>query len=190
MVLGLDIDGVVADFITPFLKLLEARCGNGCIDPASITDPNFMQHPFLTKEIISECMESASYDPAFWRAMTPLLTSNQWQTLERISQEHDVVFVTHRWVRDTYDIHQITCDWLRSHGLTRPVVHFTQEKKSALIRSLKIELFVDDRHENCEDVADETDALVFMPHRPYNQAFSHPKVRRIHEFDELWPHLK
>ena len=189
MTLGLDIDGVVADFITPFLKLLEARSDSGPIDPASITDPNFMQHPFLTKEIIFECMEAASYDPEFWRAMTPLLSSDQWQTLDRMSQAHEVVFITHRWVRDTYDIHQITCDWLRWHGLNRPVVHFTQEKKSLLIRKLGIELFVDDRHENCEDVASETDAVVLMPNRPYNQAFSHPKVRRIHAFDELWNHL-
>jgi uncharacterized HAD superfamily protein len=114
MTVGLDIDGVVADFITPFLKLLEARSGGGPIDPASITDPNFMQHPFF---------------------------------------------------------------------------HFTQEKKSALIRKSGIELFVDDRHENCEDVATETDAVVLMSHRPYNQAFSHPKVRRIHELDEIWDHL-
>jgi hypothetical protein len=64
MTLGLDIDGVLADFITPFLKLLEARSGSSPIDPASITDPNFMQHPFLTREIIFECMESASYEPS------------------------------------------------------------------------------------------------------------------------------
>jgi len=188
--LGLDIDGVVADFITPFLKLLQARSGSGPIDPASITDPNFTRHPFLTRELIFECMETASYDPEFWRAMTPLLSSDQWLTLDRISQAHDVLFITHRWVRDTYDIHRITCDWLRRHGLTRPVVHFTQEKKSALIRKLGIELFVDDRHENCEDVAGETDAVVLMPHRPYNQAFSHPKVRRIRKFDEVWDHVK
>jgi uncharacterized HAD superfamily protein len=190
MTLGLDIDGVVADFITPFLKLLEARSGGAPIDPASITDPNFMQHPFLTQEMIFECMETASYDPEFWRAMTPLLSSDQWQALDRISQEHDVVFITHRWVRDTYDIHQVTCDWLRRHGFTRPIVYFTQEKKSALIKQLGIKVFVDDRHENCEDVAIETDAVVFMPHRPYNQAFSHPKVRRIYELDEPWDHLK
>ena len=190
MTLGLDIDGVLADLITPFLKLLEARSGSAPIDPASITDPNFMQHPFLTRELIFDCMESASYDPEFWRAMTPLLSPSQWQTLDQISREHDVVFVTHRWVRDTYDINQITCDWLRRHGLTRPIVYFTQEKKSALIRKLRVEVFVDDRHENCQDVASETDAAVLMPHRPYNQAFSHPKVRRIHAFDELWPYLK
>jgi len=190
MTLGLDIDGVLADFITPFLKLLEARSGSGPIDAASITDPNFIQHPFLTPEIIFECMESASYDAQFWRAMTSLLSSEQWQTLDRMSRKHDVVFITHRWVRETYDINQITCDWLRRHGLTRPVVHFTQEKKSALIRKLGVELFVDDRHENCADVATETEALVLMPHRPYNQDFSHPKVRRIRELDELWDYLK
>jgi uncharacterized HAD superfamily protein len=190
MILALDIDGVLADFVTPFLQLLAARTGSGPIDPASITDPNFMQHPFLSRELISECMEAASYDPEFWRAMSPLLSAEQWQALDRISSEHELIFITHRWVPETYDINEITCDWLRRHGVTRPVVYFTQEKKSALIRKHRIALFVDDRHENCEDVATETDALVFMPHRPYNQTFHHPKVRRIHDFDELWDHVK
>ena len=48
MILGLDIDGVLADFITPFLRLLAERTGTGPIDPASVTDPNFTAHPFLT----------------------------------------------------------------------------------------------------------------------------------------------
>jgi hypothetical protein len=65
MRVGLDIDGVLADFITPFLQLLENRTGSDPIDPASITDPNFMQHPYLTQEIIFECMEAASHDPEF-----------------------------------------------------------------------------------------------------------------------------
>ena len=189
MLLAFDIDGVLADFISPFLQLLSVRSGGGLIDPASITDPNFMHHPFLTREIIFECMEAASYDPDFWRVLTPLLTPSQWQALDRISQEHSTVFITHRWVRDTYDINQITCDWLRAQGIRNPVVHFTQDKKSLLVRKLKVNLFVDDRHENCQDVATETDAVVFMPHRPYNQAFDHPKVRRIQEMDELFDYL-
>jgi uncharacterized HAD superfamily protein len=189
MTLGLDIDGVLADFITPFLQRLQERAGGAPIDPASITDPNFMHHPFLTQEIIFQCMESTSYDPEFWRALDPLLSPEQWQALEDISRNHELMFITHRWVRDTYDIKQVTCDWLRRHGVSDPVVHFTQEKKSVLVQKLNIELFVDDRHENCEDVATQTDAVVFMPHRPYNQAFNHPKVRRIQELDELFAHL-
>jgi uncharacterized HAD superfamily protein len=189
MTLAFDIDGVLADFITSFLRLLEARTGNGPIDPASITDPNFMHHPFLTKEIIMECMEAASYDPEFWRALAPLPSPQQWRALDNLSRHHQVVFITHRWVRDNYDIHRVTCDWLNSHGVSNPIVHFTQEKKSLLVKELNIRLFVDDRHENCEDVATATDATVFMPHRPYNQAFHHPRVRRIQQLDEIFDHV-
>lgn len=186
MLVGLDIDGVVADFITPFLQLLEQRAGGVPIDPATITDPNFMHHPFLTKDIISECMEQVSYDPIFWRQLAPLADPGQWQALDRMSRERRLIFLTHRWERDSYDINQVTCDWLRSHGVSEPVVYFTQEKKSQMVRRLNIELFVDDRHENCEDVATQTAAVVLMPHRPYNQAFNHPRVQRIRDLDELF----
>jgi uncharacterized HAD superfamily protein len=189
MTLAFDIDGVLADFITPFLRLLEARTGSGTIDAASITDPNFMHHPFLTKEIIMECMEAASYDPEFWRALVPLPSPKQWRALDNLSRHHQVVFITHRWVRDNYDIHRVTCDWLTRHGVSDPIVHFTQEKKSLLVKELNIRLFVDDRHENCEDVATATDATVFMPHRPYNQAFNHPRVRRVQQLDEIFDHV-
>jgi uncharacterized HAD superfamily protein len=189
MMIGLDIDGVLADFVTPFLQLLERRAGGGPIDPASITDPNFQRHPFLTQEMIYDCMVETSYDPEFWRVLEPLPSRDQWNALDQMAREHEVVFITHRWVRDTYDINQVTCDWLRRHGIGSPVVHFTQEKKSQLVNQLRIELFVDDRHENCEDVATQTDARVMMPHRPYNQAFDHPKVQRIHDLNELFGYL-
>jgi uncharacterized HAD superfamily protein len=189
MVVGFDIDGVLADFVRPFLRRLEHQVGGGPIDPASITDPNFMQHPFLTREVIFECMEAVSYEPDFWAALEPLLSPAQWRALEQVGREHELLFVTHRWVRDNYDIHQVTCDWLRRHGLSRPSVHFTQDKKSVLVHKLNIEVFVDDRHENCEDVATQTGARVFMPHRPYNRAFHHPKVQRVQELDEVLTHL-
>lgn len=189
MVVGFDIDGVLADFVSPFLCRLEKHVGGAPIDPASIIDPNFMQHPFLSREAIFECMEAVSYDADFWRALAPLPSPEQWEALNRIGREHELLFITHRWVRDNYDIHQVTCDWLRSHGLSDPLVHFTQQKKSALVRKLNIELFVDDRHENCEDVATQTSATVFMPHRPYNRTFNHPKVQRVHELDEIFLYL-
>jgi uncharacterized protein len=189
MKIGMDIDGVLADFVTPFLQLLERRVGGPPIDPASITDPNFQHHPLLTRELIYECMVDASYDPEFWRMLAPLPSAQQWQSLSRISRDNEVVFITHRWVRDSYDINQVTCEWLRRHGIDNPVVYFTQELKSQLVRQMNIELFVDDRHENCEDVATQTEAVVLMPHRPYNQYFAHPKVQRIQDLNELFAYF-
>jgi uncharacterized HAD superfamily protein len=189
MMVGLDIDGVLADFLSPFLKILAQRVGTAPIDPQSITDPSFLKHPFVSNEVISECMVEVSYQERFWQELEPLPTARHWQALDTLSRDQRLVFVTHRYERDTYSIHKVTCDWLTKHGVTNPVVHFTQDHKSELVRKLKIQLFVDDRHENCLDVAENTEAVVMMPHRSYNGSFQHPKVQRIQDLEELFDYL-
>lgn len=189
MILGLDIDGVVADFLSPFLRLIEKRIGNGPIPPESITDFNFKDHPILSEKIVDECMVQVSYDPGFWGKLSPLLSPEQWQELDKLSRRKRLVFITHRYERETYDIHQVTCDWLKRHGIEKPVVYCTQESKAKLVDHLGVSLFVDDRHENCQEVAERTRATVIMPHRHYNQSFSHPRVRRIREFNEIFSYL-
>ncbi len=189
MMVGLDIDGVLADFLSPFLKILAQRVGSGPIDPLSITDPSFISHPFISSEVISECMVEVSYKERFWQELEPLPTSRQWQALDKLSRDRKLVFVTHRYERETYSIHKVTCDWLKAHGVREPVIHFTQDQKSALVRKLKVQLFVDDRHENCLDVAENTEAVVMMPHRSYNGSFRHPKVQRIQDLEELFAYL-
>ena len=187
---GLDIDGVIADFLPPFLEILAERVGKGPIDPESIIDPSFISHPSIPNEAISDCMMEVSYNARFWQQLAPLPTARQWQTLNELSRAGRLVFLTHRYERDTYSIHEVTCDWLKQHGVSDPVVYFTQKQKSKLVKKLKVELFVDDRHENCLDVAENTEAVVLMPHRSYNGSFSHPKVQRIQDLEELFSYLE
>jgi uncharacterized HAD superfamily protein len=189
MIVGLDIDGVVADFLTPFLRFVEKKVGNGPIAVESITDLSFKEHPYLTEKAVWGCMEEVSYDPAFWRNLRPLISQKEWQELEEMSSRGKLVFLTHRYERETYSIHQVTCEWLKRHGIREPAIHFTQESKSKLVENFGVDLFVDDRHENCQDVAENTQAKVFMPHRQYNQSFSHPRVTRIWNFRELFSYL-
>jgi len=189
MMIALDIDGVLADFVAPFVRVLEKYADSGTIDLRSITDPNFSNHPYLSQEMVSKCILEVSNDPIFWQQLEPLPPPDHWQALNALSAQERLVFITHRYERATYDIGQVTSHWLKQHGIADPVVYFTQKHKSELIGELGIEVFVDDRHENCQDVAENTDAVVFMPHRTYNQSFSHPRVQRIQDLTELFAYL-
>lgn len=190
MLVALDIDGVVADFLSPFLRFVEKKIGNGPISPESITDFTFRDHPYLSEKIIDDCMIAVSCDPDFWMRLSPLLSPNEWQRLDALSSSGRLVFITHRYERDNYDIHEVTREWLKRHGVRDPVVYFTQESKSHLVDGLKVSLFMDDRFENCREVADKTQATVIMPHRLYNQSFTHPRVNRIQSFGELFSYLR
>jgi uncharacterized HAD superfamily protein len=189
MLVGLDIDGVVADFLGPFLRLIETKVGSAILSD-TITDLSFKGHPVITEEALEASLAALSHERDFWPRLAPLLAPSEWEALESLSRKGRLVFITHRHPHDTYDIHQVTSDWLRKHGIAKPVIHFTQEYKSALVESLGVELFVDDRHENCLDVAEKTQAAVFMPHRLYNQSFIHPRVKRIRNFNELLGYLR
>jgi 5'(3')-deoxyribonucleotidase len=188
MKVALDIDGVLADFISPFVQILEARSG-AAVDIESVTDPNFANYPYLSRELIRECIMEVSDDPRFWRGLAPLPAAAEWEALDLLSREDRLVFVTHRYEREHYSIHDVTCEWLREHGVTEPVVYFTQNAKSALVDQLGVKLFVDDRHENCRDVAENTAAIVLMPHRTYNRSFEHPRVTRITDLNSLLGYL-
>jgi uncharacterized HAD superfamily protein len=190
MIVGLDIDGVVADFLSPFLICLERKTGNGSISAESITDFDFDRHPVLSEKLVADCMEEVSYDPAFWRNLSSLISPSEWRQLEDLNRKGRLVFVTHRYQRTSNDIRDVTQRWLEAQGITDPVVYFTQEAKSTLVASLGIRLFMDDRHDICKDIAEETDAVVLIPNRTYNQSFAHPRVTRIWSFGELFHHLR
>lgn len=189
MIVGLDIDGVVADFLSPFLRVVARKTGIESIPAETITSFSFKQHPYLTEEIVGKCMEEVSFDPVFWQGLSSLVCAEDWRKLDELSRRGKLVFVTHRYERETYSIHQISCDWLVRHGISQPVVYFTQEPKARLVQDLGVSVFMDDRFENCQDVAEKTDAIVLMPHRTYNQDYHHPRVKRIRDFSELFDYM-
>lgn len=190
MVLGLDIDGVVADFLSPFLGLLEKEIGQGPIAAESLVSVDFTEHPVLTKEAVRTCADAIKRDPDFWSRLDSLLSQAQWTQLEELNRQERLTFITHRSGHESYDIHGVTVEWLQRHGITEPKVHMAPENKSVFVEELKVALFVDDNYEVCRDVAERTAARVLMPHHHYNRRFSHPRVQRIMQFNEIFIHCE
>lgn len=187
---GLDIDGVVADFLSPFLLRLEKRIGKGPIPAEALTSVDFTAHPALTEEAVEACADAVRRDPLFWEGLDSLLSREQWRRLEALSRSGQLSFITHRTGHESWDIHAVTTEWFRRHGITSPDVHMVENQKSAVVEKLGVVLFVDDNYDNCRDVAERTSARVLMPHHPYNRSFTHPGVTRIMNFDEVFVQLE
>lgn len=190
MLVGLDVDGVVADFLGPFLRFVEMQIGCAPIAPETVVDLSYKDHPVITDTVLERCLEALAEEPDFFDRLIPLLTPPEWRALDALSRERRLVFITHRQAREGRDVQRLTSDWLQRHGVTDPIVHCTADYKSRLVEDLGVGVFVDDRPENCLDVAENTRATVYMPRRRYNEFFNHPKVTRFDRFGELLDYLR
>ena len=90
---GLDIDGVVADFLSPFLLRLERRIGKGPIPAESLRGVRLSAHPVLTEDAVRECAEAVRQDPGFWDGLDSLLSPDQWRRLEHLSECGQLSFI-------------------------------------------------------------------------------------------------
>jgi deoxypyrimidine-specific 5' nucleotidase type C protein (NT5C) len=190
MLIGLDVDGVVADFLGPFLRFIERRIGCAPIAPETIIDLSYKDHPIITEAVLEQCLAALADEPDFFDRLVPLLEPSEWRALDTLSRNGRLVFITHRQASEGRDVQRLTCAWLLRHGVSNPVVHCTADYKSKIVENLGVEIFVDDRPENCLDVAEKTRAAVFMPRRCYNAFFNHPKVKTFGRFGELLDHLR
>jgi hypothetical protein len=144
----------------------------------------------ITEAVLEETLAALAAEPDFFDRLVPLLEPPEWRALDALSRERRLVFITHRQASEGRDVQRLTRDWLLRHGVSDPIVHCTADYKSKLVSDLGVEIFVDDRPENCLDVVEKTRAAVYMPRRRYNAFFDHPKVITFDRFGELLEYLR
>jgi uncharacterized HAD superfamily protein len=186
---GLDVDGVLADFLCPFLACVARKLNIQRIPSETVNSFGFKNHPLISEETAEECLQTVARDADFWHHLPSLIPRKEWLFLESLSKEGRLCFITNRLPNQTINIEQVTTRWLQRHGVSQPIVHIASDEKGALAWELKITHFVDDRHENCLDVLKKSRASVYMPSRPYNESFHHPLIRRIQKLGDLLAEL-
>lgn len=177
-VLACDLDGVIFDFNTSFIALLNTLCGSN-IPPVSSSWPSTWSYP----------LDGGHVTRAQWRAVWSLLSSHHgsgfwrhlpaygWST-EFLAQADrdfdDVVFVTARPESATDATH----DALSVLGVTAPRVRFAHQKRDVLA-DIGATHFLDDRDLNLDECVSLPGLRSFLLDQPWNRAFTHAGVTRV-----------
>lgn len=185
MRLGFDVDGVFADWNGAYIPLIQTLSRRDLFGPGyQPTSWHYDKAAGYTDEEISEAWEAIKSNPIFWMSLKPYWDA--MTVLERIriaSYEHDVYFITSR--PGVKAKHQ-TEVWLATHSgdFNWGATVLISSNKGACAKALNLDAYIDDRFENCHDVANVTSKFAldgareappscrtFMIDRPWNEAY-------------------
>lgn len=187
MRIGVDIDGVLADFNTGFVNRIIQVTGKDLLPTRPFVFPcwNWPEHFGYTTEEISRVWDSVKKDRWFWGRLPeyPTTFGDLDMITDARSMGSEVYFVTNRM---GVKAKTQTEEWLEAHGYELPTV-ITAEDKALVARALRLDIYFDDKWENALAVANVGTVESYLIDRPWNteQFMNHvvtdPKtpIRRI-----------
>lgn len=181
--IGLDVDGVLADFVGAGRKFFKAKYGK--------PDDSLVQTEWdfdclgISK---AETDELWNHIHTTWNWWTTLDTIDGAYSLGWLCNNHTVYFITNRPTKCTgLSIEEQTQDWLMdSHYLECPTV-IVCKNKGALASALDLDLFLDDNVPNVMDVSlTSPRTTTFIKDAPYNQeCVLVPRLKNVNELVHL-----
>ena len=169
MVRAIDCDGVLADFNTPFIALVKEQTGIELPAP-SATYPNTWNYHRAAGVNAKQDAQLWAYikESDFWETLPP--TKDCAAAIARLrecrGEGDEIYFITSR--PGKYAKH-LTEFWLDAQGYECPTVLISSDK-GPVCQGLEVDVFVDDKIDNCNEVADCCDdARVFLLDAPYNR---------------------
>jgi len=170
MRIGVDVDGVLADFNSSYIDKMIEVAGRDLFPPRPFEIPTwaYPEHYGYTQGEVSAAWKSIKQSDHFWFNLEPYADTEAFlEELCGFDVDHDIYFVTSR-VGEI--VKAQTEYWLMKHGFAVPTVLISSEK-GEICHALQIDYYLDDRTENCQSVADlSPNTHGFMLSRPWNQA--------------------
>jgi hypothetical protein len=186
MRIGFDMDGVVADLHTTFLEVATRLFPD--LDRSALASPDVAASPVPADEPASETDDQMSEPPLSGLQEVPLSrrqTDSVWKEVERIvdfweelreiepgavakiasvadARRWEVIFMTSRPKSAGRTVQRQSQRWLEKHGFPLPSVYVVQGSRGKIADALQLDVVIDDRPDNCLDVALESKARAIL----------------------------
>ena len=166
---AIDLDGTVADLSRAMHGLATKRFKGRGGEPPSETQPSDSGRLPTLRDLV---LRPSELDD-LWAHV--LRVKNFWTTLDEMEpgvvariaalaseRRWDVLFITTRPTAAGATTQVQSQEWLSAHGFERPSVYVVKGSRGKVAAALDLDAVVDDRPENCLDVATESSAKAIL----------------------------
>ena len=199
MRIGLDIDGVLADFSRAAAAVFVSVTGRNLIPVnfGDLTVPVWLwwEHYGYTKDEARTALDYIHRSSDFWLNLWPLPDANTLRfLLSGFERQHELYFITRR---DGDRVKRQTELWLFDHlkypinvsGVWPTVLIVGYREKGAMAKALQLDIYVDDNCDNANDVVRQSPATrMYLVSRAHNQGVGgiEPAVTRVGTLGEVF----
>ena len=180
MRIGIDVDGVLADFNEAYIRLTTQLTGRDLFPsrPFDITTWNYPESYGYTAEEVSRVWAAIKADPFFWQGLAPYDTAEDAMRAIHLRwrANDDIYFITSR---PGIDAKKQTENWLRMYWplyTVPPLTVLISSEKGLCAQALNLDVYIDDRVENVTDVHFRTEASTraHLLDQPWNRHLDWP----------------
>ena len=180
--IGIDVDGVIADFVTAFLEDAETLFKRP-MPRATQTTWDFEDSLDITKDEVAQVWKHITASQN-WFLLRPKAIPHVVTFLQDLAIKHELYFVTSRKDTVGYTAKEQTEFFLNGLGIDFPTV-LANFNKGEIAAALKLHAFIDDYPKNAEIIAAKSSATKgFLMNATYNQDYKGP-WERVASFEEF-----
>jgi hypothetical protein len=180
-------DGVLADMESALVEHAEGLFGVG---EATAAPP--AELPDVVPQVIAKLSITPRQERRLWERVATV--ENFWQSLKEIEpgsvarlhalsveRRWEVIFLTKRPATSGATAQVQTQRWLEAHGFALPSVYVVQRSRGQIAAALALDFVIDDRPENCLDVAVDSKARPILVWRDDEARLPStlPAIRRL-----------
>lgn len=182
--IGIDCDGVIADFNKSFIPKVIEVTGEDKFPPRpfDIVTWNYPESYSYTPEQTSAVWEVIKNDPTFWLNLDPYEeTQICLEHLASLVEEgHEIYFVTNR---PGVMAKLQTEDWLNNNGFNDFPTVLISAQKGEMAHALELDWYIDDKTGNIIDVFEKSpNTNSFLLGRTWNQNDGVPVIASLSDF--------
>lgn len=166
--IGVDVDGVLAEFNQGYRQELIKVCGRDHLGGDEPPCWHWAEEVGYSKEEDAQAWEAIKGSPSFWMGLRPLLEAPETITIlnSLYHQGHEVYYISHRFGTGA---HVQTAAWLMQQGALMPTVLMSGDK-GPIAKGLELTHFIDDKPENALEVRLQAPSCkTFLLSKSYNK---------------------